>query len=176
MSRGLGTRRPSKPAPKFSARGVQAQPAPRTTFLSPRGRRAGVFGHLFELLGHRCRPGGCRGPEPRSRRAALDSRGRGTCQRRVPRCPPAPAPTPWSPRRPRATDHQRSRVCRAPPSPSPDTTSRAPAPLVRRQGHRTRSSSGNSAHPAAPSPAVLGRFLSPRPPTSGGSPGFRAPL
>lgn len=31
-------------------------------------------------------------------------RGRGTCQRWVPHCPRAPAPTPWIPRRPRAPE------------------------------------------------------------------------
>lgn len=68
-------------------------------------------------------PRGCRGPEPQSRWAALDLRGRGTCQRWVPHCPRAPAPTPWIPRRLRAPDHQWSGVCRAPRSPSPDLSS-----------------------------------------------------
>lgn len=71
---------------------------------------------------------------------------------------------------------RRFHACRAPRSPQFRHYFRSSSSTCPAQGHRTHGSYGDSADPAAPSPAVLGRFLSPRPPTSGGSPGFRTPL
>lgn len=71
---------------------------------------------------------------------------------------------------------RRFHACLAPRSPQFRHYFRSSSSTCPAQEHRTHGSYGDSADPAAPSAVVLGRFLSPRPPTSGRSPGFQAPL